>query len=121
MRKILPAIVGALAFTFLSATAADATALEDALAKGATKLTSDDINKRLAGKTVTFENLNTGAKALVYYDGQNGTMLKLVGSNQTLKGFYATDLSDHVCVGIYGEGADASSLRERRADRWRHA
>jgi len=103
MTRIHSTIVGALALTYLSAVPASASELEDAVTDGATRLTADEINKRLADKTVTFENLNTGAKVLVYYDGQNGTILKPIGSDQTLTGFYATDLSDHVCVGVYGD------------------
>jgi hypothetical protein len=87
-----------------SALPASASALEDALAKGATRLSAEEINKRLADKTVTFENLNSGAKVLVYYDGRNGTILKPVGSDRTLTGFYATDLADHVCLGVHGDG-----------------
>jgi hypothetical protein len=104
MNKILPTLFGALALACLSAMPAGASALEDALTNGATRLIADEISKRLADKTVTFENLNTGAKVLVYYDGQNGTILKPIGSDQTLTGFYATDLSDHVCLGVHGDG-----------------
>ncbi|MEM7223685.1 MAG: hypothetical protein AAF495_11935 [Pseudomonadota bacterium] len=103
MIKCLPALIGALALGSLTAMPAMASQMEDALANGARKLTAEEITKRLADKTVTFENLNSGAKVLVYYDGENGTILKPVGSNQTLTGFYATDLSDHVCVGIKGD------------------
>lgn len=104
MKTLLPTLVGALALTCLSAMPAGASELEDALANGATRLTADEINQRLAEKTVTFENLNTGAKVLVYYDGQNGAILKPIGSDQMLVGFYATDLSDHVCIGVHGDG-----------------
>jgi hypothetical protein len=103
MKRMLPALVGAVAFFCVSSMSAEASQLEDALNNGATKLTAEEINDRLADKTVTFENLNTGAKALVYYDGRNGTILKIFGSDQILEGFYATDLADHVCVGVHGD------------------
>ncbi len=103
MKKILPTLVGALAYTCLFAMTADASELEDALTNGATQLTAEEIDERLADKTVTFENLNTGAKALAYYDGHNGIILKLDGSDETLAGFYATDLADHVCLGVHGD------------------
>ena len=103
MKKWLIALVGASALTAVGAMPAAATQLEDALADGATKLTAAEINLRLADKTVTFENMKSGAKVLLYYDGQNGLILRPVGSEKTLTGFYATDLADHVCLGIHGE------------------
>ena len=103
MRKTFTGLCAAVALFGLFATPAAASQLETALAEGGTKLTAEEITTRLADKTVTFENLNSGAKALVYYDGGNGTIIKPIGADQELEGFYATDLADHVCVGVYGE------------------
>ena len=103
MTKVLRTLFGAIVIGCLSAMPAGASALEDALTNGATRLAAEEISNRLADRTVTFENLNTGAKVLVYYDGENGTILKPIGSDQTLTGFYATDLSDHICVGVHGD------------------
>lgn len=91
-----------LALTALSTPALAETQLENALANGAHRLTAEEVSIRLADKTVTFENANTGAKALVYYDGSNGTKLKLADGTM-LEGFYAFDLADHVCVGVYSD------------------
>lgn len=102
MKRSQKVLAGALAMTVLSAVSAAASEMEDALAKGAVRLTAEQISERLADKTVTFENATSGAKALVYYDGSNGIRLKPLGSNKMLKGFYATDLADHVCFGVYG-------------------
>lgn len=95
--------LAALALIFLSAEASASTQMEDALAEGAVRLGADEIAARLADRTVTFENAVTGEKALVYYDGGNGTKLKLLSSGTVLEGFYATDLADHVCVGVHGD------------------
>ena len=103
MKTSISARIAAIAFALLAASPAAASELEDALANGATKLNADEITSRLSDKTVTFENLKSGAKVLIYYDGQNGMVLQPVGSDKTLKGFYATDLSDHVCIGIEGD------------------
>lgn len=96
-------IVSALALLLIGTGVSAGTQMEDALANGAVRLTADEIHARLADRTVTFENANTGAKALAYYDGQNGLTLKMLGSDALLEGFYATDLADHVCVGVYGD------------------
>lgn len=78
------------------------TDLEKALANGAERMTAEMVASRLADKTVTFENANTGARALVYYDGVNATRIKIEGKD-ILEGFYAFDLADHVCVGVWGD------------------
>lgn len=96
-------VLAALALVLLGAEAAAGTPMEDALADGAVRLDADEINARLADRTVTFENADTGERALVYYDGGNGTKLKLLSSGTLLEGFYATDLADHVCVGVHGD------------------
>ena len=80
------------------------TDMEKALANGAVRMTGDQIAERLADTTVVFENSASGARTLVYYDGENGTVLKPVGSNGSIKGFYAVDLADHVCLGVHGDG-----------------
>ncbi|PWE33822.1 hypothetical protein DDZ14_03945 [Maritimibacter sp. 55A14] len=103
MTNFIHAFTGAIAIAAAAATGATATEMEDALTNGATQLTADQIEARLADKTVKFENMNTGAKVLVYYDGGNGMVLKPVGSEKTLDGFYATDLANHVCLGIRGK------------------
>ena len=104
MTKMLPTLASALAMSSLFATPASASELEDALSNGAVRLTADEISSRLADRTVTFENVVTGAKVLAYYDGQNGAILKPIGSDQTLTAFYATDLADHFCLGVQGDG-----------------
>ena len=103
MTRTSSAVLGALTLIALSAGNALASDMKTALAKGAVRMTAEQISKRLANKTVTFENANTGAKAIAYYDGRNGVKLKLLGSNKMLKGFYATDLADHICLGIEGQ------------------
>ncbi|CUK01997.1 hypothetical protein RUE5091_02320 [Ruegeria denitrificans] len=102
MKTRINTFAALLALTALSAPALAETQLENALANGAHRLTAEEVSIRLADKTVTFENANTGAKALVYYDGSNGTKLKLEDGT-LLDGFYAFDLADHVCVGVYGD------------------
>ena len=87
MKRSQKALAGALAMTVLSAVSAAANEMEDALAKGAVRLTAEQISERLADKTVTLENATSGAKVLVYYDGSNGIRLKPLGSNKMLKGF----------------------------------
>lgn len=100
MKRYLHMFTGAILAAGLATAAAAETDMEAALADGAVKMTGDEIVERLAGKTVTFENATSGAKVLVYYDGGNGTILRPVGSDKTIEGFYAVDLADHVCLGI---------------------
>ena len=103
MKTSFPALIGTLALAGLAAAAPAQTDMEKALAEGATRMTSDQIAERLAGKTVTFENASSGARALVYYDGGNGTLLKLEDADEAVEGFYATTLSDRICVGLWGD------------------
>jgi len=103
IRRAIPATAGAMLAAGLATAAAAETDMEKALARGAVKMSSDGIAERLAGKTVTFENATSGAKVLVHYDGGNGIVLKPLGSNDELEGFYAVDLADHVCFGIRGD------------------
>lgn len=100
MKRYLQMFTGAIMAAGLATAAAAETDMEAALADGAVKMTGDEIAERLAGKTVTFENAASGAKVLVYYDGGNGAILRPVGSDKAIEGFYAVDLADHVCLGI---------------------
>lgn len=100
MSRTLTGLVGALVLAGMAATALAATEMEQALGKGGERMTSDEIAERLAGKTVTFEIASSGARFLVYYDGANGALLKPLGSDDVVEGFYAVDLADHVCLGI---------------------
>ncbi len=103
MKRPLPALLGlGFAAGFATAAAADSD-MSSALAEGAKRMTAGEIVDRLAGKTVTFENANTGSRVLVYYDEANGTVLKPVGAADSMKGFYAVDLADHVCVGVWSD------------------
>ena len=103
MMKSFPAVIGTLALAGIATAAHAETDMEKALAEGATRMTSDQIAERLAGKTVTFENASSGALALVYYDGSNGTLIKPEGADEAVEGFYATTLSDHICLGLSGD------------------
>ena len=76
------------------------TAIEQAIAAGGRHMTAAEITDRLADKTVTFVNASSGAEVRVYYDGHNGVLLKVAGKDETLEGFYATDLADHICIGL---------------------
>lgn len=99
-RKILLAAATlALAWPISSASAGQMT-IEQATANGGSHMTASEITERLANKTVTFINANSGAAARIYYDGQNGFLLRAAGKDETLEGFYATDLADHICFGI---------------------
>lgn len=95
-------LTSAIALLLLPMAASAETQMERALAGGADRLTADQVASRLADRTVTFETANTGETALIYYDGENGTRLKLP-NGEVLDGFYAFDLADHVCVGVYGD------------------
>jgi len=103
MMKTFTVLGGALVAAGLAAGASAATEMEQALANGAVQMTADEITERLASKTVTFENATSGAKTLVYYDGENGTLLQPVGSDNVIEGFYAVDLADHICLGVHGD------------------
>ena len=103
MKTSIPALIGTLALAGLATAAQAQTDMEKALADGATRMTSDQIAERLAGKTVTFENASSGARALVYYDGGNGTLIKPEGVDEAVEGFYATTLSDRICLGLRGD------------------
>lgn len=100
MMKTLTALTGIAVAAGLATSALAATEMEEALANGAERMTSEAIAERLAGKTVTFEYADSGAEALVYYDGANSFSLKALGSDDVIEGFYAVDLADHVCLGI---------------------
>ncbi len=102
MMRIIPALIGMLATAWLATAAMAETQMEKALAQGAKRMTADQIASRLAGKTVTFELASSGARFLVYYDGANGTLLKKVGGDRVMEGFYAVSLADHVCLGMKG-------------------
>lgn len=93
-------VLGILAAPMMATGAGAGTAMEQALANGATQLTGDQIAARLGGKTVVFELASTGGRYLVYYDGVNGMRLAKVGGEKVMKGFYAIDTADHVCFGI---------------------
>lgn len=103
MTKPFRVLVAALLAAGLATPALAQTAMEKALAAGAERMTADEIAARLAGKTVTFELASTGDRFLVYYDGVNGTLLKKVGSDTVIEGFYAVSVADHVCVGTKGD------------------
>lgn len=103
MTKTLAALSGALLATSLATSALAATEIERALADGGVQMTADQIVERLAGKTVTFENATSGAKALLYYDGQNSMLIKPLGSDDVIEGFYAVDLADHICLSAHGQ------------------
>ena len=108
MSKHLKALVkslvsGALVSASVATPALAETAMEQALAEGAERMTADQIAERLAGKTVTFELAATGDQFLVYYDGVNGTVIRKIGSDTAMEGFYALTVSDHICLGFFGD------------------
>jgi hypothetical protein len=104
MPKPFPSlVVGALVAVGLSTPAIADTAMEEALAAGAERMTADEIAERLAGKTVTFELAATGDRFLIYYDGANGILMRKAGSEVVIEGFYATSVADHVCLGAGGD------------------
>lgn len=103
MMRLGAMTIGLLLAGGLAAQTTGGTAMERALADGATRMTSDAIAERLAGKTVTFENATSGKRALVYYDGENGTELRLLDTGDTFEGFYATTLDDRICVGAWSD------------------
>lgn len=99
--KSLLAAAATLALVWPVASAsAGQTEIEQAIAKGGRHMTAAEITERLADKTVTFVNATSGAEVRVYYDGHNGFLLRAAGKDETLEGFYATDLADHICVGV---------------------
>lgn len=104
MLKPFPALViGTLMAAGFATPAIAETAMEEALAAGAERMTADEIAERLAGETVTFELASTGDRFLLYYDGANGTLIKKVGSETVIEGFYAVSIADHVCLGSVGD------------------
>lgn len=103
MRKPFAALSGALLAAALASPALAETAMEKALAAGAERLTADEIAARLAGKTVTFERAASGDRFLVYYDEGNGTLIRKVGGDKVIEGFYAVTVNDHVCFGAEGD------------------
>lgn len=103
MTKTLTALTGVFLAAGLATSAFAATDIEQALADGGVQMTADEIAERLASKTVTFESATSGAKTLVYYDGENGVLLQPVGSADVVEGFYAVDLADHICLGVQND------------------
>lgn len=103
MMKPFTLLVGALLAAALVTPALAETAMEKALAAGAKRMTADAIAERLAGKTVTFEVAATGDRFLVHYDGTNGMLMRKVGSDGVMEGFYAVSAADHVCFGLTGD------------------
>lgn len=101
--KPLTAVASLTLATTLATAAVAGSEMEAALSAGAQRMTSNEIAEQLAGKTVTFENAISGSQTLVYYDGANGMILKPVGADERIDGFYAVDLADHVCTGVYGD------------------
>lgn len=103
MRTLMP-ILTTLALTGLATAAAAETAMEAALDEGAEQMTSEEISEQLADTTVTFEMASSGDRFLVYYDGDNRMVLRPVGGDGTVEGFYAVDAADHLCFGTEGGG-----------------
>lgn len=103
MMKPLSVVMGILFTASLASAASAETQMEKALADGAKRMTADEIAERLAGKTVTFERAASGDQFYVFYDGTNGTLIKKVGTDKVMEGFYAFSLADHVCVGLKGD------------------
>lgn len=103
MMKPFTFLVGALVAAALATPALAETAMEKALAAGAERMTADEIAERLAGKTVTFEFASTGDRVLVFYDGANGVLIRKIGSDAVVQGFYAVSAADHICLGTKGD------------------
>jgi len=100
MKPFATLFVGPLVAASLATPAVAETAMEAALTAGAEHMTADDIVERLAGNTVTFEFASTGDKFLIYYDGDNGFVMRKVDSDAVMEGFYAVSVADHLCLGM---------------------
>ncbi len=95
--KTLQPIFAALAL--LVAQPADAgSALETALAEGATQLDADAIAARFAGKTVTFATPAGDKRFLIYYGEGNEMAGRMVGGNWADEGFYGITDGDRICL-----------------------
>lgn len=103
MTKPFTILAAALVAAGLATPALAGSAMQKALADGAERLTADQILQRLAGKTVTFERASSGDRFLVYYDEANGTVIRKVGSETAIEGFYAVTVTDNVCFGAEGD------------------
>lgn len=103
MRVRLTALTAALVAAGIATMATAATDMEQALAEGAKRMSAEQIAARLDSKTVTFEQAASGDRFLVYYDGVNGTLLKKVGGDTVMEGFYAVTVADRICFGMKGD------------------
>jgi len=83
--------------------------LEDALAAGAERLTSDDIVDRFIGKTAIFVADQTGDRYLVYYGENNELAGGKAGGDTSNVGFQAVNDRDQMCLGW--DGRDLPRLR----------
>ena len=107
--KRLIGLMSGAALATLASAAHAGSELEEALAAGAERLTSEQIAERLTGKTVTFVSAKSGDRFLVYYGNDNETAGRKVGSDKTGTGFHAVTDRDQVCLGW--EGRDLPRLR----------
>ena len=78
--------------------AAAETAKAKALNNGAKQLTSDEIAKRLAGKTVTFVVASGKKKFLIQYGKANELAGKMIGGKWSDTGFYGVADNNTVCL-----------------------
>ena len=99
---------GLIAATYASSALAGSE-FEKALADGAQKLTSDQLQERLTGKTVTFVAAGSGDQFLVYYGENNDSASRKVGGDKSATGFHAFTDRDQICIGW--EGRDLPRLR----------
>jgi len=100
MTKPIPGLIGALVAACLAMPAVAGTAMENALANGAERLTADETATRLAGKTVTFEFASTGERFRVYYAEDNGMRIRKAGVDDVFEAFYAVTDAEHLCFGV---------------------
>jgi len=99
--SIRTALIGAVALALLAVSpggAAAETALEQAVAAGAKKLTADEIANLIVGKTVTAKS---GEKRfLFHYSAGNVLSGRLIGGKWSDTGYYGITDDDRVCLSI---------------------
>lgn len=105
-------IVGTFAALTLMASSGLATAgsaLEQALADGAKRLTAEQIAERFVGKTGTWVSASGDRKMLIYYGKDNDLHATPVGGDGKATGYYGITNTDRICVSW--EGRDEGRLR----------
>ena len=84
-------------------------ALEAAVAKGANRLTADQISKRFIGRTGIWLSADGKKQIAIYYGANNDLHAKKVGGGWTGNGFYGVTDSNRICIAW--KGRDKGRLR----------